>query len=262
MSTDLTQTQSNLPATLDDSGFSGFGDISQVSPAQIKLLQPTSPDIPENGKPGQFYNKLTDEVSDRLTMVILRVTSPRTYFTPGAPFGSDPICKSLDGVAPLLDSKLKQSNSCATCPKGKFHGNTKPECIESRQYLAVDRKTGLPFYFQVAKKALADFAKPLNLKMTTKIAMAQKAGEDFVRSYHFEVVVKAVKPSPKDGKPSSYYVPQVVSIERIPNDEAATYGVYVQKMMAAKLTSKQGMAEAVADAAVTEVIEGEIITEV
>src|ERR1039458_7929960 len=78
----------------------GFED-AVITPAQMVLIQPTSRD--ENAQPGTFKDTITGQSYKEMKIVPLKIVAntpgmPRVLFQKDAPLGSDPLCRSNDGV--------------------------------------------------------------------------------------------------------------------------------------------------------------------
>ena len=117
--------------------------MEAVTPADIKmprykLLQSNSEEVAKGvGKPGQFFNTVTQEAKEELIVALLCMNKSRVRFERPYKRGASPICRSFDG-------KVSQEGEvCASCDycnwdKAKAEGLDSPECRESITWLFLE----------------------------------------------------------------------------------------------------------------------------
>jgi hypothetical protein len=129
----------------------GFEDAI-ITPAQMVLVQNGSRDV--DAIPGTFKDTITGQSYKEMRIIPLKIicNTPgmsRVLFEEGAPFGSDPLCRSNDGITPSANAQAPQSAKCGNCKHSSwanFAATKKPPaCKEKAKILFVERESGLPF---------------------------------------------------------------------------------------------------------------------
>lgn len=166
----MTETQTtNLPATtaanplatpeewqalMDwDDGSARFVEHFGMSMPRLKS------DFGKNGS--GWVDDLTGEKVRFLDVVLLAYPPSRSWWERSIDEGGGggrPDCSSLDMVAPLPTSKMRQSDLCANCPQAKWgDDNERPRCTESVNVLAYDRALDRFVWLRFAGTALRPF---------------------------------------------------------------------------------------------------------
>ncbi|MEG0728188.1 MAG: hypothetical protein RR420_01060 [Anaerovoracaceae bacterium] len=145
-----------------DTGVTGLEtiDASDIKMPKIKLLQPTSPEVQKSkGKilAGQFYNTVTQAVTDEVEVVFLAIEKTRVMFPTPFKRGEEALCKSYDAV----HGQGCGSGVCAKCDysnwdKAKADGKNKPDCNMGYVWIGVDAHTNEPFRMIMSGAAVAE----------------------------------------------------------------------------------------------------------
>lgn len=130
-------------------------NLFRVKPATLEIVQRTSRQ--EGAEPGRFRNTSDNTHYDEMEWVLL--SNPiiqRALYTKGEFSRDSKLCFSLDNVSPSNYAKEPQAPFCATCPKGSWEPYRKtndpkdmPTCKEYYHLFLADRKTQMPYYFNV-----------------------------------------------------------------------------------------------------------------
>jgi hypothetical protein len=148
----------------------GLDNVSRIKPTNIILVQGMTRN-PMGARPGQLLDTDTGEIFDSLTLVALKIWRPRVLFPPGADLDAEPLCRSNDGFVPSDFAKVKQSSQCgymagkryiATCPQAIWKDGEKPACRQNMKFIAINRKTYLPCFFQVSGKSISSLQTTLD----------------------------------------------------------------------------------------------------
>src|ERR1019366_5006124 len=111
--------------------------------------------------PGTFKDSITGQSYKEIKIVPLKIVAKsgasghpgmsRVLYVKGAAFGTDPLCRSNDGITPSEGSVAPQSKFCKTCKHASWakYAATKdkanlPPCKEKAKILFVERESGLP----------------------------------------------------------------------------------------------------------------------
>jgi len=132
-----------------------------ITPAYMTIIQNGSRD--EEATPGTFKDMITGQSFRSIQIVPLKIIcnpGPRVMYKEDAPFGSDPLCRSNDGVTPDPRIENPPSSKCATCKFGDLMWKTwrttgKPTtCKEKAKILFVARDSGLPFMLSAGGRSV------------------------------------------------------------------------------------------------------------
>jgi hypothetical protein len=193
----------------------GFEDF-KLSPAVLKLVQNTTTD--EGAVKGKLFDTLAKSNFDQMRIVPLSIKTGRVYFPPGGDLGSEPLCRSNDGIKPSEDAQIPQSPKCETCDHGdKMWKNfkatgQKPDCQEKFRLLFINRETGLPYWMTVGGKSVRH-VKDLKKAIYRDILAGRMKGElRNIFDYSFEI-----KPVSVQGRKGTYYELSFVNLEKIQN---------------------------------------------
>ena len=136
----------------------GFENV-KISPTQMVVIQNTKRDPADIS--GHFKDMVTGQHQKTVQAVLLNIEvdpGPRVLFEAGSPFGSDPICRSNDGITPADNAAQPQNATCKGCPKSSWAnwktGGKPPECKENARILFAERESGLPYYITLKGKSV------------------------------------------------------------------------------------------------------------
>ena len=196
----------------------GFEDAT-ITPSQLVIIQPTSRD--ENGTPGTFKDTVTGQSYREIKLVPLTIISktpgmPRVLFQEGSALGSDPICRSNDGIAPAANSQAPQSKLCKGCKHSAWRtigGKKKPPaCREKAKILFIERETGLPYRITLGGRSVS----PVKKVLETIIKYALSSVKQGIRATLHDFVTTMWLKRETDAK-GTYYVVQFKDTARITN---------------------------------------------
>jgi hypothetical protein len=153
-------------APLSLTSLEGMENVN-IAPANMVIVQATTRDT---ATPGTFKDMVTGQEFKSLQIVPLRIQvnpGPRVYFEKNAPLGSDPICRSNDGITPATNALVPQNATCAGCPKASWDNwkggkGPAPECKENARILFLERESQLPYIMTVKGKSVSQVKKFLN----------------------------------------------------------------------------------------------------
>ena len=217
----------------------GFED-AVITPAIMSIIQPTSRNQDENTPPGTFKDTITGMVYKSLKIVPLKIQAnpgPRVYFDPDAGLGSDPICRSNDGIRPAANAAEPQCEFCKNCIRASWANfretHKAPACKEKARMLFVERENGLPFMISFGGRSVT----PCNqfLKAIMRLAALSLAKGERLGIYDFcaEMYLKYVT----DSK-GTYYIAQFRNIQRV--KVPGEFGPLYQELVKARdVLSKQ-----------------------
>lgn len=189
MSQELVTIENNLPST-------GMENI-KLTPSTVRLVQPTSKNVPEGVNLGTFLDSLDNEAVKSFGAIVLSISLNRNYYPKGnSDFNGPPDCKSLNGLTPDPTSAVIQSNSCETCPKKnwgpKVNGKaSKPECSESYRLLYLEEVTRLPKITYIRGLGVKPFGQLLKL-IQAKIQIGKRQNKA-LDLYSFRITFSAKK---------------------------------------------------------------------
>ena len=112
------------------------------------VVQPTS----KEGTPGTFRSNLDGSERNELNVAPLRVQRGRVLWP--AEIGTDPICRSTNGLDPSPQIERPVSDACCVivgrrlqpaCPKAVWPRHGRPECRDTFLLVALDLATETPF---------------------------------------------------------------------------------------------------------------------
>ena len=148
-------------------GLEQFSRLLEVKPATLEIVQKTSRQ--ENVQIGKFRDTSTNVHYDELQIVLLGMpVEQRQYYEKGTnEFSKDKkLCFSLDNKTPHPKAKEPQALNCATCPKGDIgwakwrttkNPNDVPPCKKMWHLFLADRRTQMPYYFNVKGTSVQPF---------------------------------------------------------------------------------------------------------
>jgi len=139
-------------------------DRSDIVLPRVRVRQPTSKfGTPQDA--GKFHNNLTEQFSDTISAVVLRVSKGRVMWADKFDGSDMPMCASDDAQEPRggIGISDPQSGPCKTCPFSQWGENHEPpRCSLVYTYLCADRnEDDMPFLIS-AMRTSVKAAKKLN----------------------------------------------------------------------------------------------------
>lgn len=138
-------------------------DRSDIILPRVRVRQPVSKfGTPQDA--GKFHNNITEQFSDEIQAVVLRVSKGRVMWPETFDGTNGPACASDDAIQPREGNGLsdKQPGPCATCPNALWsEAGDPPRCSLVYTYLCADRHDDMPFMIS-AMRTSAKSAKKLN----------------------------------------------------------------------------------------------------
>lgn len=227
----------------------GISDGEPTKPTNLTLLQ--KPDEDDSSIiPGRFRDSQSGLTFTDMEFVPLSLTPGQTLFPDGT-LGAKPLCRSDDGIFPVLnDDYVRQDGGlgCKRCSKNQWvkkNGkNIKPECNEGLRLLLAELSTGFVYRFNtkgMAISVLKDFKETLRkLVIRTKLP-----------PYALTFKMSSVKVNGAKGK---YFIPKILPTGQAnPSDIATFHSIweYFQKPY-----SREGEAGPIASDPVSSILEG------
>jgi hypothetical protein len=187
---------SNELVTINTSQYidTGLDDVAPLKPAYLQFLQPSTNNL-HGGQPGQFYDPVSGELYDEITIVPLRVSWNRIMYPPEADIksGVKPLCKSDDGKTPSRFIEHPQSRSCQTCMYSQWQDGKPSKCSSNLKLLGVlkdnEGEGGVPRYVVAAGTSVAPMRAMLT-KINTEVKKQQARGNP-VQLWDFYFTISA-----------------------------------------------------------------------
>lgn len=229
----------------------GINEGEPMKPSNLVLVQKADEDNP-GLVPGKFVDMQSNMSYDFLNIVPISMGYPRTLF-PDDTLGVKPLCRSNDGVMPVIsDDYVRQDGGlgCAKCSKSQWvrvNGKLiKPECQDNIRFLFAELETGFIFRYNAKRMTLAPVK---DLKETLRKLVVRLRVPTF--GLTFKLTSQKVK-----GQKGSYYLPKFTPTGQVnPADIGVFQNIY-EYFEAYKNKEKDG------DAAdpVSKVLDGEYQT--
>lgn len=214
----------------------GFNDADQYTPTNLSLLQP----IQVSDEPGLVAGKFRDQQSnlqyDSLNIVPLIMTDERVLFPPGGELGAKPVCRSNDGIFPLIHPELVRQdggNGCKNCEQsqwGRVNGRSiKPPCAASIKFLFAELETGFVYRYNAKGMSIAPVK---DLKETIrKVVFMAKAKGKFVPPYGLTFNLSSVKVK---GVKGTYFIPKFVPTGQVHPDDLERFATIFRAVSSPK----------------------------
>jgi hypothetical protein len=266
---DQTSTEVGFVAPID----TGLDSVGSLKITNLILVQNTTRN-PMGARPGQILDELTGEAFDDLAVVPLRISKTRVKFPDGSDLDADPECRSSDGLVPSPFAKVPQARQCVTtdargrvvpvCPHAKWKKDAsgksiKPPCAEKYRLLLYVVSTGLPRWFNVGGKGIAALDISIQrLKQDRIRAKTQNGLSLELYDYWFKLGADRV-----NGAKGAFYVPRF-DVKRVqtPGEYAPVFLDFAQAVNSQNASDDAEVQDAAVDSAVTQVVEGEYVSEV
>jgi hypothetical protein len=173
------------------------------------VVQPTS----KEGTPGTFRSNLDGSERGELHLAPLRIQRGRVLWS--AEIGTDPICRSTDGLypSPLIEKPV--GDACCVivgrrlrpvCPKAEWPRQGRPECRDTYLLVALDLATGTPFVMGFHGAAIRTIKIIRTLAWQRRVALhdleclLKPRRETSAKGNYFLPIVAAVQPASPAGK--------------------------------------------------------------
>jgi len=173
------------------------------------VVQPTS----KEGTPGTFRSNLDGSERSELNVVPLRVQRGRVLWS--AEIGTDPICRSSNGLDPSPTIERPVSAACCVivgrrlqpaCPKAVWPRHGRPECRDTFLLVALDLATETPFVMGFHGSAIRTIKIIRTLAWQRRVALhdmeclLKLRRETSAKGNYFLPIVAAVQPVSPAGK--------------------------------------------------------------
>jgi hypothetical protein len=199
-----------------------------MKPSELKLIQAvtSAPDIPA----GTYLDVKSNITRKEIIFSPLLFHEGRLLFGEydGTPESGQPICKSRDGLVPVIEEGLTpKATRCDICTLGMWRKNPrggkdiKPPCGKTVSMLLVDKATTFP-YWMVFKRTNYQPGFDFMIAVTRLLKMASVNGESLY-SYNLEIKMTSVLVK----KGYSYYVSSFGPMTPMRGDKA-TLALYKQ----------------------------------
>ena len=193
----------------------GFNENdAPAKPTRLELIQP----IQSADEPGLIAGRFRDQQSnlqyESMNIVPVRMYPGRVLFPPGGELGAKPICRSRDGILPVIDpdSNLVRQDAgqgCAKCPysQGKKVGGKwiRSACNETMSFLFCELETMFMFRMNCKGTALSP-TKDLKATIRKLVLLAKSKGQ-FLPPYALSFNLSSVKVK---GAKGTFYIPKYV----------------------------------------------------
>ena len=173
------------------------------------VVQPTS----KEGTPGTFRSNLDGSERSELNVVPLRIQRGRVLWS--AEIGTDPVCRSTDGLYPSSQIERPVSDTCCiivgrrlqpVCPKAAWPRHGRPECRDTFLLVALDLSTETPFAMGFHGSAIRTIKIIRTLAWQRRVALhdlecvLKLRRETSAKGNYFLPIVAAVQPVSPTGK--------------------------------------------------------------
>ena len=226
-------TSSNALVTIDPSTAAlaafGFTDSDPIKPSRLDLLQP----IQVADEPGLIAGKFRDTQSnmqyDSINIVPILMDAGRVLFPPGGELGAKPVCRSNNGVIPVINDDLVPQDGgkgCKDCVHSQWKRiggkSIRPACNETGSFMFAELETGFVYRYNIKGMALAPLR---DLKETIrKIVLVARSKGSFAPPYSLTFTLSSVKVK---GTKGTYFLPKFTPTGQVnPADLAKFASLY------------------------------------
>lgn len=261
MNTELEKINNSLESITADEALEGLGTSSTdlLKPVRLDLIQPINSG---GGKTaGEFLDSQTQVSFKKINIVPLGFSEGRLYFPPGESGLTRPLCRSINGVVPVIGDDLVPQDSgegCAKCPKGSWNRiagkNIRPECKETVSLLFLERLSGFPYRIVAKGNSLTSFR---NLKETIrKYVIRTNAEGKLIPPYGYEIEMSSSLVTKGGYK---FYVINFGTVNKISDPSmVAEFGKYYKKYIINKAhVDDDSSTVEEADSAISSIVDGE-----
>jgi hypothetical protein len=178
------------------------------------VVQPTS----KEGAPGTFRSNLDGSERAELRVAPLKIARGRVLW--GAEIGTDPVCRSSNGLDPSLSVEHPVSDACCivvgrrlrpVCPKAEWPRHGRPECRDVFALVALDLTTESPFAMSFHGSAIRTIKIIRTLAWQRRVALhdlecvVRLRRETSAKGNYFLPIVAAVQPVSPAGKYRAWF---------------------------------------------------------
>jgi hypothetical protein len=219
------RTELALTTTHDDVMLSmGFAEGESIKPVNLTLTQPIAASAEDGTIAGRFCDSQSNMQFENLDVVILKITKGRVLFPPGGyQAGAKPVCRSNDGIMPVVDDQLIRQDDgkgCAKCPQSAWKviagRKIRPACNDTRVILLAELTTGFTYRYNIkgtAVRPVDDLRETIN-----KYYLRTKAAGKPIFPYQMAFKLSSLR---IDGTSGKYYIPKFGPPSVINPDQAA-----------------------------------------
>jgi hypothetical protein len=217
--------QSTALATYDPANaFTGLGifEGDPIKPSKMDLIQPIMTEDEEGLISGRFRDTQSNMQFESLDIAVLEIRNSRVCYPPGSDRGAKPLCRSIDGLLPVINDELVDQSGgqgCGKCPNSKWKKingrKIKPPCLETKQFLFAE--VGTEFTYRMSAKGTAN---PVltDLRETIRKMCIMSRATGFVPPFALTFKMTSTKVK---GPKGTWYIPKftpigVVSKEQLP----------------------------------------------
>jgi hypothetical protein len=187
----------------------GVGEGEALKPVRLSLVQPINASAEEGTIAGRWRDEQSNFQFEDLNLVVLEMRPGRVMFE-SEELGSKPLCRSENGVMPVISDDLQRQDynkGCAKCPMSQWKKiagrNIKPPCKETSTMLAAQLETGFTYRLNGKGVSVPVFK---DLKETIrKFYLATKAKGRAILPTQLFFKLSAVK---VQGKKGTYFIPK------------------------------------------------------
>ena len=119
-----------------------------MKPSNLRLLQPIETADEEGLIAGRYLDAQSNMQFESLDVVILQMQTGRVMYPPDTERGAKPLCRSRDGILPVINEELIRQDGgqgCAKCPMSQWKRiggrPIKPQCRETMNMLVAGVET-------------------------------------------------------------------------------------------------------------------------
>lgn len=222
--------ETNLTTGLDD---------YRIKPNVIELMQANHTGKYEVVVVGAFRDKVKGEQfltpdgkAKSLRIIPLHRQMQKLYFPPGTEFGSTPLCRSIDGLFPIMGKLAERFKlvpqcltGCANCDKGSWQGyhdqrspryGVPPECKDRPRLLFVMQDSELPYLLTFNGKSIKPFNDIVDsIKRDIKAETNIHRNEPNYTPYDFYDYVISLTSEKRPGKQGNYQIVRFFDLKKV-----------------------------------------------
>lgn len=188
----------------------GFVENEPFKPTNLQLVQPIMCGDAPGLVAGKFMDMQSNLQYDSIDIVPILMTNGRVLFPPGGDLGAKPICRSVDGIMPVISDDLIRQDcglGCGSCQKSQWkriNGRSiRPECGEVIKFLMAEVGTQFIYRYNVKGVGLAP-VKDVRETIRKMVLLAKSRG-GFAPPYSLTFKLSSVKIK---GAKGVYFIPK------------------------------------------------------
>lgn len=182
----------------------GLAEGEPLKPSNLRLLQPIETAEAEGLIAGRFLDEQSNMQFKSMQVAVLMLGNTRVCYPPGSERGEKPLCRSYDGIFPVIQDGLQRQDGgkgCAKCPMSqwkKIGGKSiKPPCMEVIRCMFAEVDTEFVYRLN-AKRSNVPPVRELRQTIAKSVKYAQQKGV-VVPYYGLVYELGAVKLTGKKG---------------------------------------------------------------